>query len=232
MPGEDFAGIYTAAEYLKRVNLMEVRLSPKCGKAAICGSRVCILGGGNVAMDAARTAVRLGADEVKVVYRRSRAEIPACAEEVHDAEEEGVLFELLTAPIGFEGDEQDRIRRMLCERMELGVPDDSGRRQPRPVAGSTFAIETDLVIVAIGYRADPLVARSTPNLAVNRWGYIQADERGRTNKRGVWSGGDIVTGAATVIQAMGAGRRAASDMHEWLMSGGETWQCSLQTKGL
>jgi glutamate synthase (NADPH/NADH) small chain len=223
VPGEELAGIYTAAEYLTRVNLMQVHLFPQCEKSAICGSRVCILGGGNVAMDAARTAVRLGADEVKIVYRRSRTEIPACAEEVHGAEEEGVVFELLTAPIGFEGDERHHVQRMLCERMELGEPDDSGRRRPRPIAGSAFAMETDLVIVAIGYSADPLVARSTPDLAVNRWGFIQADERGRTNKRGVWSGGDIVTGAATVIQAMGAGRRAASDMHEWLASGGEVW---------
>ena len=133
------------------------------------------------------------------------------------------MFELLTGPSGFEGNELGRVRRILCERMELGEPDDSGRRRPRPIAGSTLALETDLVIVAIGYSANPLVARTTPGLAVNRWGCIQADERGRTSERGVWSGGDIVTGAATVIQAMGAGRAAARDMHEWLTSSGEVW---------
>ncbi len=150
-------------------------------------------------------------------------EIPACAEEVRSAEEEGVVLEMLARPVGFQGDEWGRVRRMHCERMELGEPDESGRRRPRPVPGSNFAIPTDLVIVAIGYAADPLMARSTPGVALNRWGNIQTNERGRTSKRGVWSGGDIVTGAATVVQAMGAGRRAAGDMHEWLASGGEDW---------
>ena len=218
--GEDLGRIYTATEYLSRDNLMRANF-PQYDTPAVRGPHVCVVGGGNVAMDAARTALRLGADEVKIVYRRSRDEFPACEDEVHYAEQEGVVFELLANPIGFHGDEQGNVARMHCERMELGEPDESGRRRPRAVPDANFVIETDLVIVAIGLGANPLITRSTPDLALNRRGYIQADSHGRTSKRGVWSGGDIVTGPATVIQAMGAGRAAANDMHEWLMSGSD-----------
>lgn len=217
VPGEDLGRIYTATEYLSRANLMRSNF-PQCDTPAVRGPHVCVVGGGNVAMDAARTALRLGADEVKIVYRRSHDELPACEDEVHYAEQEGVVFELLANAIGFDGDDQGNVARLHCERMELGEPDDSGRRRPRAVPDSHFAIDTDLVIVAIGLGANPLITGSTPDLARNRRGYIQADSHGRTNKPGVWSGGDIVTGPATVIQAMGAGRVAAIDMHEWLMS--------------
>jgi glutamate synthase (NADPH/NADH) small chain len=219
VPGEDLGGVYSASEYLTRANLMKAYLFPQYDTPLVRGSHVCVVGGGNVAMDAARTALRLGAEEVRIVYRRSRTELPARAEEVHHAEQEGIGFEMLTNPIGFEGDERGRVRQMRCVRMELGEPDDSGRRRPRPIEGSEITIDTDLVIVAVGSGANPLLTRTTKGLALNRWGYIQADARGRTNKKGVWSGGDIVTGSATVIQAMGAGRIAAGDMHEYLMAG-------------
>jgi len=169
-------------------------------------------------MDAARTALRLGAETVRIVYRRSREELPARAEEVHHAEEEGILFQLLTAPVEFEGDERGMVRRMTCLRMELGEPDAYGRRRPVPIEGSEFTIGADLVIVAIGAGANPLLTKNTPGLGLNRRGYIVVGDQGRTNKPRVWSGGDIVTGSATVIEAMGAGRRAAEDMHCYCLS--------------
>ena len=219
VPGEDLGGVYSASEYLTRSNLMKAYRFPEYDTPLVRGEKVCVVGGGNVAMDSARTALRLGAKEVRIVYRRSRTELPARAEEIHHAEQEGVTFQMLTDAGGFEGNERGMVRRMKCQAMELGEPDQSGRRRPQPVAGSEFLVDADLVIVAIGSGANPLLTRTTPGLALNRWGYIQADERGRTNQRGVWSGGDIVTGSATVIEAMGAGRIAASDMHEFLTAG-------------
>jgi glutamate synthase (NADPH/NADH) small chain len=171
-------------------------------------------------MDSARTALRLGAETVQIVYRRSRNELPARAEEIHHAEEEGIIFQLLTNPVAFEGDRRGMVRQMKCLRMELGEPDDSGRRRPVPIAGSELTIDTDLVIVAIGAGANPLLTKTTPGLALNRRGYIQADQHGRTSKERVWSGGDIVTGSATVIEAMGAGRIAARDIHQYLSGDG------------
>lgn len=221
VPGEDLGGVYSANEYLTRSNLMKAYLFPEYDTPVVHGDHVCVIGGGNVAMDSARMALRLGAETVHIVYRRSRTELPARAEEVHHAEEEGIIFKLLTNPVAFEGDERGMVRRMKCLRMELGEPDDSGRRRPVPIEGSEFFIDTDLVIVAIGAGANPLLAKTTPGLSLNRWGYIVADENGRTSKERVWCGGDIVTGSATVIEAMGAGRIAAGDIHEYLCGDGE-----------
>jgi len=183
------------------------------------GRRVVVIGGGNVTMDSARSALRYGADEVTVVYRRSRKEMPARLEEVENAEEEGVKFEFLSAPVGFFGDDRGRLTGMECIRMELGEPDESGRRRPEPVPDSNFKMEVDTVIVAIGQGANPLISSTTKDLDVNRWGYILAEPgSGRTSKDGVFAGGDIVTGEATVIAAMGAGRKAASAIHDYLSS--------------
>jgi glutamate synthase (NADPH/NADH) small chain len=184
------------------------------------GKRVVVLGAGNVAMDSARTAMRLGAKNVKIVYRRSRDEMPARAAEIHHAEEEGIEFFLLTNPTEFLGNEKGRLTGMTCLKMELGEPDDSGRRRPIAINGSEFHMETDLVIVAVGSGANPLLTQSTPDMKLNQWGYIEADpETGKTTKKGVWAGGDIVTGAATVILAMGAGRKAADSIDQYLSWG-------------
>jgi glutamate synthase (NADPH/NADH) small chain len=193
---------------------------PDYDTPVVHGDNVCVIGGGNVAMDSARVAARLGSKQVNIVYRRSRTELPARAEEIHHAEEEGIVFELLTNPVEFEGDDRGMVRRMKCIRMELGEPDDSGRRRPVAIDGSDFYIDTDLVIVAIGAGANPLLTKSTPGLELNRWGYIRANEKGRTEKERVWAGGDIITGSATVIEAMGAGRIAAQDIHEYLSGDG------------
>jgi glutamate synthase (NADPH/NADH) small chain len=216
VPGEDLGGVYSANEYLTRANLMKAYRFPEYDTPVVHGDSVCVIGGGNVAMDSARVAMRLGSKQVNIVYRRSRAELPARAEEIHHAEEEGIVLQLLTNPIEFEGDDRGMVRRMKCIRMELGEPDDSGRRRPVPVEGSEFYIDTDLVIVAIGAGANPLLSKTTSGLALNRWGYIRAAENCRTEKERVWAGGDIITGSATVIAAMGAGRIAAKDIHEYL----------------
>jgi glutamate synthase (NADPH/NADH) small chain len=184
------------------------------------GKNVVVLGAGNVAMDSARTAMRLGADSVRIVYRRSRAEMPARAAEIHHAEEEGIEFFLLTNPTRYIGNEKGRLTGMECLKMELGEPDASGRRRPVPIEGSEFQIECDLCIVAVGSGANPLLTSSTEGMKLNKWGYIIADEEtGKTTKKGVWAGGDIVTGAATVILAMGAGRKAADSIHKYLTFG-------------
>ncbi len=220
VPGENFAGVFSANEYLTRTNLMKAYRFPEYNTPVIKGKNVVTIGGGNVAMDAARTALRLGAENSYIVYRRSKAELPARAAEVHHAEEEGVIFRLLTNPTRFFGDENGRVTGMEALQMELGEPDDSGRRRPVPVEGSEFTIDCDLVIVAIGAGANPLLTRSTEGLALNKRGYIVADEKtGKTSRRGVWAGGDIVTGSATVILAMGAGRVAADSMHDYLTLG-------------
>lgn len=220
IPGENYIGIYSANEYLTRTNLMKGYLFPNYDTPIARGKNVVVLGAGNVAMDSARTAMRLGADSVKVVYRRSREEMPARAEELHHAEEEKIEFMLLTNPTRFFGDASGRLTGMECLRMELGEPDASGRRRPVPIDGSEFTIDCDLVVVSVGSNANPLLTNSTPGLSLTKWGNIVADPvTGKTSKRGVWAGGDIVTGAATVILAMGAGRAAANSMHDYLMLG-------------
>jgi len=221
IPGEDFNGVYSANEYLTRSNLMKAYKFPESGTPIVRGKHVCVIGGGNVAMDSARTAMRLGADTVKIVYRRGRAELPARAEEVHHAEEEGIEFLFLTNPREYLGNDQGQVCGMKCVQMELGEPDASGRRRPIEKPGSEFELETDCVIVAAGALANPVLTKNTTNLTLNSRGYIEANEQGRTSKKRVWSGGDIVTGSATVILAMGAGRTAARNMHEYLTSPGE-----------
>ncbi len=220
LEGENCIGIYSANEYLTRTNLMKGYLFPEYDTPIARGKNVVVLGAGNVAMDSARTAMRLGAESVKIVYRRSREEMPARDEELHHAEEEGIEFVLLTNPTKFYGDENGRVTGMECLKMELGEPDDSGRRRPVPLEGSEFDFDCDLVVVSVGSNANPLLTGSTPGLDLNRWGNIDADPaNGKTSKKGVWAGGDIVTGAATVILAMGAGRDAATSMHDYLTLG-------------
>jgi glutamate synthase (NADPH/NADH) small chain len=210
IPGENLNGIYSANEFLTRSNLMKAYLFPRYDTPIKVGRRVAVIGGGNVAMDAARTALRLGAEEVCLVYRRTKKEMPARIEEIERAEEEGVSCVILTTPVRFVGNENGWVTGMECIQMELGEPDESGRRRPVPIPGSEFIIPADTVVVAIGQGPNPLLLETIKGLALNRRGYIVADpETGATNLRGVFAGGDIVTGAATVISAMGAGKRAA-----------------------
>lgn len=214
IPGENLSGVYSANEYLTRSNLMRAYDFPNFDTPIAHSRKVAVVGGGNVAMDAARTALRLGAEEVRLVYRRSRAEMPARAEEIHHAEEEGVILELLTNPVEILGDDQGRVRGLKMLRMELGEPDDSGRRRPVPVEGSEFEMECDTVVMAIGNTPNPLIPATTSELEVTRWGTVVADEdTGETSRAFVYAGGDLVTGAATVISAMGAGKRAARAIH-------------------
>ena len=216
IPGENLNGVYSANEYLTRSNLMKAYLFPEYDTPVKRGRSVAVVGGGNVALDSARTGLRLGADEVFLVYRRSSAEMPARAEEIHHAEEEGVQFRFLTLPTEILG-EEGRVVGMTCLQMELGEPDDSGRRRPVPIEGSEFTIDCDLVVMAIGTSANPLIPSTLPGLELNRWGYIQVNEEtGETSIPGVYAGGDIVTGSATVIEAMGAGKRAARSIHRRL----------------
>lgn len=220
IPGENLTGIYSANEYLTRANLMKSYLFPDYDTPLAGGKNVAVLGAGNVAMDSARTAMRLGAERVRIVYRRSREEMPARAAEIHHAEEEGIEFYLLTNPTRFIGDENGRVALMECLKMELGEPDESGRRRPVPVEGSEFKLDCDLAVVAVGAGANPLLTSSDPEIKLNSRGYIAADPKtGKTTKKGVWAGGDIVTGQATVILAMGAGRTAADSIHDYLTWG-------------
>ena len=220
IPGENLNGIYSANEYLTRSNLMKAYLFPVADTPVMKGKHVAVVGGGNVAMDAARTALRMGAAKVYVVYRRSKKEMPARIEEIHHAEEEGIEFHLLTNPLRFLGNEEAWVTEAECQRMELGEPDASGRRRPVPVKGSEFRLAVDMVVMSIGNGANPLVPATTPGLDTNKWGNILADqETGKTSKKGVFAGGDIVIGAATVILAMGAGRKAADAMHEYIKTG-------------
>jgi len=217
IPGENLNGVYSANEYLTRSNLMKAYLFPRYDTPIAQGKNVAVLGGGNVAMDSARTALRLGAEKVSIVYRRSKKELPARAEEAHHAEEEGIQFHFLTLPVQLLGNDDGWIQGMECQKMELGEPDQSGRRRPIPIPGSEFKMDVDLVIVAIGTMANPLIQTSTPDLQTNKWGYIVADpETGATSKKAVFAGGDIVTGSATVILAMGAGRKAADAINKYL----------------
>ncbi len=217
IPGMNLVTVFSANEFLTRVNLMKAYEFPKYDTPVRIGNRVAVIGGGNVAMDAARTSLRLGAAEVNIVYRRSRDELPARAEEVHHAEEEGVNFRLLTNPTEVIGNEKGEVIGMQCIKMKLGEPDDSGRRRPIPIEGSEFIIDVDTVIVAIGNSPNPIIPQSTPGLEVSRWGTIIVEEEsGMSSIPGVFAGGDIVTGAATVISAMGAGKRAARGIHKFL----------------
>jgi len=220
--GENLNGVYSASEYLTRCNLMKSYMFPEYTTPVARGSRVAVLGGGNVAMDAVRMALRLGAEEALILYRRSRKEMPAREEEVEHAEEEGVKFNFLVNPVRFIGNELGWIKGIECTRMELGEPDSSGRRRPVPIRGSEFVVDVDMAIVAIGQSANPIVASTATGVDTNARGYFIADEEGRTTKPGVFAGGDIVTGAATVILAIGAGKKAARAMHDYL-SGNKSW---------
>lgn len=214
--GEDLVGVFSANEYLTRSNLMKGYLFPEYDSPLPPGNKVCVVGGGNVAMDAARTAKRLGA-EVTVVYRRGEEELPARAAEVHHAKEEGIIFHLLTNPIQIIG-KDGRVEGIECIQMKLGEADSSGRRRPIPVEGSNFKIECDQVIMSLGTEANPLLTKTVKGLELNKWGYIVVDNNNRTSVPKIWAGGDIVTGSATVILAMGAGRIAAQSIQSTLMS--------------
>jgi len=217
IPGENLNGVYSANEYLTRANLMRATRFPKYDTPIMGGKRVTVIGGGNVAMDAARTALRMGSESI-VVYRRSRKEMPAREEEIHHAEEEGIEFNFLCNPTRILGNDDGSVTGMECIKMELGEPDDSGRRRPVPVKGSEFVLDVDVVIVSVGTGANPLLTNSTPGLALNKWGYVEVDEKtGVTSLPGVYAGGDIVRGAATVILAMGDGRVASGAMHAYMM---------------
>ncbi|AFV03255.1 Glutamate synthase [NADPH] small chain [Dehalobacter sp. UNSWDHB] len=217
IPGENFNGVYSANEFLTRSNLMKAYDFPNHATPIKVGEQVAVLGGGNVAMDAARTALRLGAKEVYIVYRRSMVELPARLEEVHHAEEEGIQFKILTNPVTINGDENGNVKSMTCLKYELGEPDASGRRRPVPIEGSEFELPVQTVVVSIGQGPNPLVTTTTEGLELNKWGNIVADETTMaTSIPGVYAGGDIVTGAATVILAMGAGKTAAASIDTYL----------------
>ena len=216
IPGENLNGVYSANEFLTRINLMKAYAFPQTDTPVRVGKKVAVVGGGNVAMDAARSALRLGADEVSIVYRRSEKEMPARLEEVHHAKEEGVNFRMLTNPTAIHGDESGNVRAMTCVEMELGEPDASGRRRPVVKQGSEFDLDVDTVVIAIGNSPNPLIRNTTPGLETQKWGGIIVDENGATSLENVYAGGDAVTGAATVILAMGAGKTAAKAIHEKL----------------
>ena len=217
IPGESLNGVYSANEFLTRCNLMKAYDFPNYATPIRVGKNVAVIGGGNVAMDAARTALRLGADHVYIVYRRSEEELPARKEEVEHAKEEGIDFRLLNNPVEVLGDENGWVKGMRCIKMELGEPDESGRRRPVPIKGSEFDLDVDTVIVSIGTGPNPIIAHTTPGLDTTKRGNIVADEENcATSKEGVFAGGDIVTGSATVILAMGAGRKAATAIDEYL----------------
>jgi glutamate synthase (NADPH/NADH) small chain len=220
IPGENLAGVYSANEFLTRVNLMKAYKFPEYDTPIKVGKRIAVVGGGNVAMDAARAAKRLGAEEVIIIYRRSEVEMPARHEEVEHAKEEGIKFMILTDPIEILGDDKLRVRGVRCIKMELGEPDMKGRRRPIPIPGSEFEFEIDNIIVAIGTAPNPVITRSTQGLEVQVWGgIVTRDDTGLTSIDDVWAGGDIVSGAATVISAMGAGKKAAKAIDEYLTKG-------------
>lgn len=234
IPGINYNGVMSANEFLTRVNLMKGYLFPEYDTPVKVGKKVAVIGAGNVAMDAARCSLRLQTlraqesgeepGEVHIVYRRSRAEVPARAEEVHHAEEEGIIFDFLTNPVEILGDGDGRVCGMRCVRMQLGEPDESGRRRPVPIEGSEFEMEVDTVIFALGTSPNPLVFFNAERLERTKWGTVVADaETGRTTKPRVWAGGDVVTGAATVVSAMGAGRRAAADINRFLAGEAPGW---------
>lgn len=215
IPGENLLGVYSANEYLTRINLMKAYL-PEYDTPVKKNKRVAVVGGGNVAMDAARCAKRMGAEEVYIIYRRSMEELPARAEEVHHAVEEEIIFKLLNNPVGIIGDEDGRVKGIECVKMELGEPDASGRRRPVTIADSNFVVDVDAVIISIGTSPNPLIKSTTEGLETNKWGCIVADDSAATSRQGVFAGGDAVTGAATVILAMGAGKTAAESIDEYI----------------
>ena len=222
IPGEHFNGVYSANEFLTRINLMHAYEFPKYDEPIVDfrGKDVAVIGGGNTALDAIRSALRLGARKAFVIYRRSEAEMPARAEEAKHARQEGIDFQMLTAPVEFLDDGKGWLRAARCVRMELGEPDASGRRRPVPIKGSEFDLPLSVAVMAIGTSANPIIQSTTPGLSTNQRGYIDADQTTqRTSRKGVFAGGDIVTGSATVILAMGAGRRAAKSIHEYLTTG-------------
>jgi glutamate synthase (NADPH/NADH) small chain len=216
VPGENLKGVYSANEYLTRVNLMAAYEFPSADTPVLVGKRVAVVGGGNVAMDAVRTAKRLGAEVASIVYRRTKAEMPARAEEVHHAEQEGVAFEMLVAPLEVVGNDKKWVTGLKCQRMQLGEADASGRRSPVAIPGSEFILDCDVVVVSIGTRANPLLTATCPELKLNKRGNIEADANGMTSLPGVFAGGDIVRGAATVILAMGDGKRSAKAINDYL----------------
>ncbi|MFP4082668.1 MAG: NADPH-dependent glutamate synthase [Candidatus Aminicenantes bacterium] len=217
IPGENLIGVYSANEYLTRVNLMKAYQFPQYDTPVYVARRAAVIGGGNVAMDSVRTAKRLGAEQAAIIYRRSRVEMPARVEEVKHAEEEGIEFQFLTAPIKYTGNENGRVKAMECIRMKLGEPDASGRRRPVPIPGSEFTMEVDMVVVAIGQSPNPLIPKTTPGLKVGKWGNIEVDwDTMGTSMKGIFAGGDIIRGGATVILAMGDGRVAAMEIDKYL----------------
>jgi glutamate synthase (NADPH) small chain len=219
IPGENLNGIYSANEYLTRANLMRAYEFPKYKTPIVKGKRVATIGGGNVAMDSARTALRLGAEKSIIIYRRSKSEMPARDEEIHHAEEEGVIFQLLSNPAAYIGDDNGWVKEVECIRMKLGEPDSSGRRRPVPIEAGNFKMPIDVVVISIGQSPNPLIPSSTPDLELAKGGNIvTSSENGRTSKKGVFAGGDVATGAATVILAMGAGRIAAHGISEYLQN--------------
>ena len=233
IPGEHLNGVYSSNEFLTRVNLMKAYAFPSADTPIfdVAGRTVAVFGGGNTAMDAVRTALRLGAARAMIIYRRSEAEMPARIEEVHHAKQEGVEFMLLTAPLEFKGDEKGWLREMVIQRMELGEPDASGRRRPVPIPDAIETIRVDVAVVAIGNGSNPIISRTTPDLTVNKWGNIIVDQASmKTNKKGVFAGGDIVTGGATVILAMGAGRTAAAAIDAYIQNP-DSWE-SADTEGV
>ena len=220
IPGENLNGVYSANEYLTRANLMKAYRFPEYDTPIARGRHVITIGGGNVAMDSSRTALRLGAQESVLVYRRSREEMPARGEEIHHAEEEGVQFRLLATPVAIHGDEKGRVKELECIQNRLGEPDASGRRRPVPVEGSNFRISADTIIIAIGQSPSPLIPKTTPDLKTGEDGVVVIDnETGKTSKKGVFAGGDVATGGATVILAMGQGKKAAKALDEYLKTG-------------
>jgi glutamate synthase (NADPH/NADH) small chain len=220
IPGENMNDVYSANEFLTRSNLMKAYLFPKYDTPIRIGKKAATIGAGNVAMDSARTALRLGAEKSYIIYRRSRKEVPARAEEVHHAEEEGVIFHFLTLPVRVLGGKEGKVTGMECIKMRLGEPDDSGRRRPIPIEDSNFILEVDMVIDAIGTMANPIIANSAKGVEVNKWGYFKIDEKSMmTTYEGIFAGGDIVRGAATVISAVGDGKVAARSIDSYLSSG-------------
>jgi len=222
IPGEHLNGVYSANEFLTRINLMHAYQFPAYDQPMmdLRGKDVAVIGGGNTALDAIRSALRLGARKAYVLYRRSEAEMPARAEEAKHARQEGIEFHMLTGPVEFLPDEKGWLGAVRCQRMELGEPDASGRRRPQPIAGSEFDVPLSVAVIAVGTSANPVIQSTTPGLNTDKRGYIAADSTTqRTSRKGVFAGGDIVTGSATVILAMGAGRRAAKSINEYLVTG-------------
>jgi glutamate synthase (NADPH/NADH) small chain len=219
VPGENLKGVYSANEYLTRVSLMAAYQFPRSDTPVLRAKRIATVGGGNVAMDSARTAKRMGAQSSMILYRRTRKEMPARTEEIHHAEEEGIQFEFLVAPLEILGNDKKWVTGIKCVRMQLGEPDGTGRARPAAIAGSEFIVDCDVVVIAVGTRANPLLTATCPDLKLNKWGNIIVDDNGMTNLPGVFAGGDIVRGAATVILAMGDGKRAAKSINQFLLDG-------------